>query len=56
MKPGLSRLLIGLLCIGVATYSYFTTNDAPELISMALGLYGLFSIGFGVYVLTKKKK
>ena len=56
MKTGLSRLLIGVLCLGVAGYSYFTTNEAPELISIILGLYGLFSIGYGTYMLTKKEK
>lgn len=55
MNTGLGRLLIGVLCIGVSAYSYFTNDGAPEIISIALGLYGLFSVGFGAYKLNKKK-
>jgi formate hydrogenlyase subunit 3/multisubunit Na+/H+ antiporter MnhD subunit len=55
MKKGLSRIVVGILCIVIAGYLIFSTNEEIEMWQIVVGAYGLFSLGIGIYFYQKER-
>ena len=55
MKKGLSRIIVGILCIVIASYLIFSTKEEMEMWEVVLGAYGLFSLGIGIYFYQKER-
>lgn len=56
MKNGIGKIVIGLIFIGLGGTRVATSKGALAIFGGAMALYGLFSLGYGIYMIVNKKE
>lgn len=55
MSRGLARILIGVLFTGLGGSRIAVSKGGLVYVGIFMTLYGLFSVGHGIYMLSKKE-
>lgn len=56
MNKGVGRIIVGVLFIGLGGFRIATDTGGIQLFGVFMSLYGLFSVGHGIYLLNSKPK
>ncbi|MCB9187791.1 MAG: hypothetical protein H6599_00780 [Flavobacteriales bacterium] len=49
------KLIIGVFFIGAGIFGYFTKTGYLQLLAIAIGAYGAWNLGWGIYLRKKEK-
>lgn len=49
------KIIIGAFFIGAGIYGYLTKTGSLQLLALIIGVYGIWNIGWGLYLRKKEK-
>ncbi|CAG5083310.1 hypothetical protein [Parvicella tangerina] len=56
MNKSIYKIIIGAFFIAAGIYGYLAKTGMLQLLALAIGAYGVYNIGWGIYLRKKEKR